>query len=358
MEIKRIETSGRNEAVKLISSVFMQFEAPDYSDEGVKTFNETVIYNDEFFNRLVMYGAYIETRLVGVIATMNEGKHIALFFVDGSYHRQGIGKMLFEKVLEVSTENEITVNSSPYAVEVYRHLGFTDTAEEQITDGMRYTPMVYRKSMYLYSESELNEYEAYIKNNLGEYNSVFHELASPDIHLDVIIIPPAENHPFYKMVTMGMGAYSMNVPEELKEYELDHAELVLYLPENWEIKSQAEAAYWPIRYMKMIGRLPIECNTWLGFGHTIHGNSDKGPFADNTKLNSIMLLNACNLENEKMELTLSTGKRINFYQIFPLYQEELDYKLENSLEDLLDLFSDEDLFPVLNIDRKNYCDME
>lgn len=358
MEIRKIEKSGHNEAVKLISSVFMQFEAPDYSAEGVKTFHETAIYNDEFMDGLVMYGAYSGVRLVGVIATGNEGKHIALFFVDGSYHRQGIGKLLFEKVLEECTANEITVNSSPYAVEVYRHLGFTDTAKEQITDGMRYTPMVYRKSMYLYSESELKEYETYVANNLGEYNSVFHELGSPDIHLDVIIIPPTENNSFYKMVTMGMGAYPMSVPEELKEYELEHAELVLYLPESWEIHSQAEAAYWPIRYMKMIGRLPIECNTWLGFGHTIHGNSDKGPFADNTKLNSMMLLNACNLENEKLELTLSTGKKINFYQIFPLYQEELDYKLENSLEDLLDLFDDEDIFPVLNINRKNYCGTE
>lgn len=34
-----------------------------------------------------------------------------------------------------------TVNSSPYAVEVYRHLGFTPTNTEQLTNGIRYTPM-------------------------------------------------------------------------------------------------------------------------------------------------------------------------------------------------------------------------
>ena len=35
----------------------------------------------------------------------------------------------------------ITVNSSPYAVPVYRKLGFVETDTEQLADGMRYTPM-------------------------------------------------------------------------------------------------------------------------------------------------------------------------------------------------------------------------
>ena len=34
-----------------------------------------------------------------------------------------------------------TVNSSPYAVEFYRHLGFKTTDTQQLTDGLRYTPM-------------------------------------------------------------------------------------------------------------------------------------------------------------------------------------------------------------------------
>ena len=38
-----------------------------------------------------------------------------------------------------------TVNSSPYAVEVYRHLGFVATDAEQCTDGLRYTPMRFEK---------------------------------------------------------------------------------------------------------------------------------------------------------------------------------------------------------------------
>ena len=84
---------------------------------------------------------YDKNKLIGVIATRNNGNHIALFFVDGEYHKKGIGKCLFQKVLENATSNEITVNSSVYAVEVYHKLGFVDTDKEQIEDGIIYTPM-------------------------------------------------------------------------------------------------------------------------------------------------------------------------------------------------------------------------
>ncbi|MDE6624835.1 MAG: suppressor of fused domain protein [Lachnospiraceae bacterium] len=209
--------------------------------------------------------------------------------------------------------------------------------------------------MYLYSEKELNEYDAFIQENFGSFDEVFHEIVSPDIHLDIIIVPPTEEDNYYKLITMGMGAYSMNVPEDLREEELEHAELILYLPKYWNIKSPEEKDYWPIRYLKILARLPIECDTWLGYGHTVHGNEEMEPFAENTGFNSLLLLNGCNLLYENLNLRLSSGKKINFYQLFPLYQEELDYKLENSLDELLDLFSDEDMLPVLNIKRKNYC---
>lgn len=208
--------------------------------------------------------------------------------------------------------------------------------------------------MYLYTEQELDEYESFIQTNYGEYDQVLHEIVSPDIHLDIIMVPPTPEDNYYKLVTMGMGAYAMNVPENLKDQELEHAELVLYLPSDWDLKSNKEKDYWPVRYLKILGRLPLECDTWLGFGHTVHGDEKHEPFAENTKLNTVLLLNACNLLYENMDLRLSTGKKINFYQMFPIYQEELEYKMQHSLHELLDLFDDEDIMPVLNIDRKNY----
>ena len=79
---------------------------------------------------------------MGVLAA--EGSHIALFFVDPAVQRQGIGRQLFLADLGEGGWDRVTVHSSPYAVEVYRHLGFSPTAEEQLSpDGIRYTPMVW-----------------------------------------------------------------------------------------------------------------------------------------------------------------------------------------------------------------------
>ena len=72
---------------------------------------------------------------------MRDCQHIADFFVDAAYHRRGIGRQLFEAMRQDYDRQVFTVNSSPYAVEVYRHLGFVPTDAEQLTDGLRYVPM-------------------------------------------------------------------------------------------------------------------------------------------------------------------------------------------------------------------------
>lgn len=98
-------------------------------------------YDENYLSMLCMYGAFYEEKLVGVIATRSEGTHIALFFVDGKYHRQGIGKQLFQTVWERNLFHKMTVNSSPFAIPVYHKLGFCDTDTEQVMNGIRFTPM-------------------------------------------------------------------------------------------------------------------------------------------------------------------------------------------------------------------------
>ena len=77
------------------------------------------------------------------MATRNEGKHIALFFVDGNYHRRGIGRQLWNAVLKNNTATEISVNSSIYALEIYKKLGFEQIDDICESDGIKYVPMKY-----------------------------------------------------------------------------------------------------------------------------------------------------------------------------------------------------------------------
>lgn len=144
MEIRRLEEAEKPAAMELAWRVFLEFEAPDYGPEGVRTFR-VYITDPAAVSDLTAYGAFSGENLVGLLA-VREGAHIALFFVDPVWHRKGVGRALFHRFLADSGAAEVTVNSSPYAVEVYRRLGFSPTAPERLDDGIRYTPMAYGRT--------------------------------------------------------------------------------------------------------------------------------------------------------------------------------------------------------------------
>ena len=188
----------------------------------------------------------------------------------------------------------------------------------------------------VYSEDEMSAIEQHIKNTFGEFENVFHELVSPDIHVDICVVPPSEERDYYTLVTMGMGAHRMNVPEELAEYKLERAELAIALPGNWKLKREDlknERWYWPIRLLKTLARLPIASDTWLGFGHTMDNEED---FAKGTKLCAAILTGPQDTEDGSEVCILPSGEEVNFYQVIPLYREELEYKMEHDADALLD----------------------
>lgn len=209
-------------------------------------------------------------------------------------------------------------------------------------------------SMWLYSEEELDELEAHIVKNFGNFKDVFHELVSPDIHLDVIVVEPTQDEPYYKLITEGAGAYKQNCPKEYEEQNGHFAEYMILLPKDWNIKSSESKNYWPIGELKKIARLPISCDTWLGTCHTIHSNEEMKPIDESTGFNSFILLNAVNKEGKKIDFTMKSGNHMNFYLLMPLYQEELEYEMNNGFGKFLDIIPDDDLLPVINPNRKRY----
>ncbi len=140
MIIRSIKEEEMDTALKLVWEVFLEFEAPDYTEEGIALFKSS-IDDREWINKRVFYGAYDEENsLLGVIATFNTN-HISLFFVDGKHHKLGIGRKLYDLVESLNEDEYFTVNSSPYAHNIYKHIGFTDTDVEQNVCGLRFFPM-------------------------------------------------------------------------------------------------------------------------------------------------------------------------------------------------------------------------
>jgi GNAT superfamily N-acetyltransferase len=149
MEIRTLDAQDITAAMELVWQVFSEFESPDYSEEGSATFKAFIeepsnITGKMAIGELHLWGAFDGTKIVGVIA-IRPPLHISLLFVDKAYQRKGIARKLFETVISdrviTGEHTSITVNSSPYAVEIYCHLGFVATDEEQTKNGLRFTPM-------------------------------------------------------------------------------------------------------------------------------------------------------------------------------------------------------------------------
>ena len=187
----------------------------------------------------------------------------------------------------------------------------------------------------VYTEEEMEAVEGHIEQYFGKVENVFHELVSPDIHVDICMVPPTEERDYYTLVTMGMGAHRMNVPEELAEYKLERAEQAIALPADWKLDQESmkdEKWYWPIRLLKSLARLPIASDTWLGFGHTMDNQED---FAENTKLCAAILTGPQGTQDGSEVCPLPGGEEVNFYQVIPLYRDELEYKLAHDADALL-----------------------
>ena len=138
-----ITTDRLYETLELVRDVFMEYEAPDYSEEGIEEFLrflEPIDIEEKLEEgKMRIWICDCAGKVVGMIAGLES--HINLLFVSGKHHRKGIARALIDIMIENNKPTEMTVNSSPYAIEAYRRLGFVETDTEQEISGIKYTPM-------------------------------------------------------------------------------------------------------------------------------------------------------------------------------------------------------------------------
>ena len=120
---------------------------------------------------------------------------------------------------------------------------------------------------------------------------------------------------------MGAGAHRMDVPDNFR-YEnhiAERIELLMYLPADWDLSEENlndERNYWPIRLLKDFARMPINSGDWIGWGHTM-SQEEYEPFADDVPYSTSILLAPQPDIDEMVTLPISSGKSVNFFQVFP-----------------------------------------
>jgi hypothetical protein len=191
--------------------------------------------------------------------------------------------------------------------------------------------------------------DAHVAAYFGGPARVWHEVASPYVHVDVHVVEPRAERPVFTLVTSGMSEEPMASPDGDR-----YAELMMVLPPTWPGVERAEfggpAGHWPYKLLQDLARLPHEYETWLWEGHTVPNGDPPQPYAPNTKLCGALLAPPV-IAPEGAE-TLVVGEReIHLFAVFPLHADEMQLKLDRGLDALYDLLDAAAVTEVLHADR-------
>jgi len=181
--------------------------------------------------------------------------------------------------------------------------------------------------------------EAHIRRRVGLIATVFHEVVSGDLHLDVLHVAPSERKPFHLLCTSGMSASPMSVPKEFAAH--DRAEVCVLLDPSWPVGStdfEDEVNYWPVRLLKVIARLPHNSGTWVGSRHTLQNQNPPVPYADDVDYSGVILLPSLTLGPKFYRMELPSGSAVSFLCIYPLLRDEIDFATSKGPDPLFDRF--------------------
>jgi hypothetical protein len=194
---------------------------------------------------------------------------------------------------------------------------------------------------------------AHMENHVGPVDHVFHEIVSELVHVDVHVVAPAPGRDYYTLFTTGMSEHPMTVPDAGSDPPF--AELMIALPRTWKLTQadfKDERNYWPIRWLKVLARMPHRYATWLAWGHTIPNGDPPEPFAPDTRMCSILITPPLLLDHDATHVTLPE-RTITLYALVPLHMEELQLKLDRGLDKLETLLDAHGVTELLDPQRSN-----
>jgi len=205
-------------------------------------------------------------------------------------------------------------------------------------------------------EQCIEQISAHIHRHVGKVATVFHELVSDELHIDVHIVEPKPEMPVYFAITSGMSCLAMNAPAG--HPELRYAELVVSLPKDWPMDHDSwsdERNYWPIRWLKTLARYPHQFGRGIGLGHTLQNGDPPRPYAPSTRQCCALILSPLNCNNAFWRLNLSDDEVINFYSFVPIYKEEMQFARKSGGLALFDKLEAAGISDVIDPGRPNVC---
>ena len=137
------------EAYSLVREVYNELVSSENTKQGNDVFYDFIKF-EEAKKRLSEISfaiiAKIDSRICGIIEIKNYN-HVCLLFVKKEMMRQGLAKTMFKLAIDKCIQKNsdyIDVNSSLYAIPIYEKLGFSQTEDKKLVNGIQFIPMLYK----------------------------------------------------------------------------------------------------------------------------------------------------------------------------------------------------------------------
>jgi Suppressor of fused protein (SUFU) len=124
------------------------------------------------------------------------------------------------------------------------------------------------------------EISHHLSEHFGDNSFVLHEDKSAIVHVDLHVVRPSVERPYFMLLTSGMSDLDMQVPAGAEDFAL--AEVCLCLPSDWPLAVDSFGGrepqfFWPIYVLMQAARYAHREKTWLCWGHSIGGSEQPKP---------------------------------------------------------------------------------
>lgn len=185
--------------------------------------------------------------------------------------------------------------------------------------------------------------------------SVFHEIMAFDFKVHVHLIK-TKSYLFDVLITSGMSCLEMEIPKEAENPEdLRFAEMMMLIPKGIEfgkVYNGEQKNDYIISMLKQTAKFPHQEKSWIGIGHSIVSDANFEPYGNDTEFVGGVILPSVTLDENFTEIKRD-GRIINIYSFFPLYKNEVQYKINYGYSALLDKIIEANSKEILNPNREN-----
>lgn len=205
------------------------------------------------------------------------------------------------------------------------------------------------KNSETYTAEQLKLIEKHIEDNFGKVSNYFQKKEESRIQLNINIIPASRRNPYITLVTTGIGAHVMKAEGKSGEKYFNRGELVLCLPPGWKVDGSEPDDFWPVRLLDLIADFASDDDTWISWGHTIdYGKS----FQKQTGFRGVIFIMSM-FGDDSWRCRLSESDEVEFYQVIPLFENELMFAGKNGSAALTNRMG-KDFSKVVDPERKPY----